>query len=622
MLVRLIYLLVSLIMMFDFVFPAEPAIIESPDVLVEAEPQINPQRTFDKINGAGGSIFYIERPNENLREVSAADFGMSPAKEDNFSALLSAIAYCKSNPGTELIIPSGDYYLNNTSVIDLNGINDLLINGNGARLIFSRVNVGIQICGCNCVEFRNIKFDWDRITLPLSDIAVIANASPKTNEIDFVFPELEYADEKMIFSAVTQCDPETLTYGAKCSAKEVYVYQSPDFIRSVERVSPNTLHIKHNGCFDNFKNGEKYIVRHYVYDSTFASINGLSRNITFNGVSLYGYPGAGFYAGDMASHFQIINSYIGVEPGKENEYHTSLGADAIHIVNTNGCFNIAGNDISGQGDDALNVHDGLGCVDEVNGNKIRITANAMCIRDGLTLAFRNELFEPVETKAKIVTYEYFPGDAAYLITLDRDVSSEVKQGYITFCTDYDSGNYVVRDNYIHENRARGFLLQSSNGLCENNRFYKTEMQAIKVVMDISHGLWYEGKGVDRLVIRNNSFELCDYIGTGEVITVGTNIDGKEAVSQPFTNVEITGNTFKDFPGSVINVNNVNGFSFTDNKINAGDFMPESKNGARAVFGKYCSNVSFSENEWENCPLGEAAKSKNIAVWAKINDGRK
>ena len=32
-------------------------------------------------------------------------------------------------------------------------------------------------------------------------------------------------------------------------------------------------------------------------------------------------------------------------------------------------------------------------------------------------------------------------------------------------------------------------------------------QQIKIVMDIMPGLWYEGTGVNNLVIRNNEFEL-------------------------------------------------------------------------------------------------------------------
>ena len=607
----------AFLMLFQFAFPAVPSVKESEKVLIEAEPESNEMRTYDKINGVGGSVFYIARPSDNLNVVNASDFGMNSDKADNYNELKSALDYCRTHPNTKLVIDNGIYYLDNKAALSLVGSENILIDGSGATLVFSNVCIGFEVSGCDCVEFRNIKFDWDWDKLPLSDIVVVRNASSKSNELDFIFPELDEVDENTIFSAVSQCDPETLTYGAKYSNKEVYVYQNPSMIKSVAKTDKNVLHISHNGCFKNFKDGETFILRHYVYDTTFMVLNDSSKNVTFDGVSVYGYPGAGFYAGSKASHFQIIDSYIGVNPEMKDKRHTSLGADAIHIVNTDGCFNISGCDISGQGDDALNVHDGLGWVKSVDGNKVTVCANAMYIRKGDVLKFRDDKFNETDITAQISNLRFYDG-TYYDIIFTEDMSDKIGVDYIAYNTSCCSDNYVVRNNYIHENRARGFLLQSSNGLCENNRFYKTEMQAIKVVMDISPGLWYEGTGVDRLIIRNNRFEQCDYIGTGEVITIGSNIAGETAVSQPFTNIEITGNTFVDLTKRVINANNINGLTFTDNHIDAGKNLRKSTTSARAYFGKYTSNITFENNEWGHCFLGEIAKAETVAQWARIN----
>ncbi|MCQ2479819.1 MAG: hypothetical protein MJ120_04180, partial [Clostridia bacterium] len=289
---------------------------------------------------------------------------------------------------------------------------------------------------------------------------------------------------------------------------------------------------------------------------------------------------------------------------------------AIHIANSDGCFNIANCDISGQGDDALNVHDGLGWVKSIDGNKITLEATAVYMRAGDVLKFRDALFNETDATATIKDITY--SGAYYDITFTEDVSDKIGLNYIAYDLSCSSENYVVRDNYIHENRARGFLLQSPNGLCENNVFYKTEMQAIKVVMDISPGLWYEGTGVDNLEIKGNEFLMCDYIATGEVITIGSNISGKTATSEPFTNIRITDNTFKEFPERVLNADNVNGLTFTGNTVDAGEEMPKSKTSARAYFGKYCDNITFENNQWQNCIAGEIAKSKKPSLWAIIN----
>lgn len=623
MLTKLLALLASFLMLFQSAFPKEAEIRKSDDVLKEQPPQTSSLRTSDKITGAAGSEFYIERPSKNLKEVNASQFGMSPEKADNFNEFKAALAYCRSNPNTKLVLGSGSYYLDNKATISINGFNNILIEGNDTTLVFSNVVSGLDISGCDCVEFRNIIFDWDWEKHPLSDIVVIRNADFKAGTLDFVFPENNAVDENMIFSAISECDPETLTYGAKYSNKEIYIYQQPDMIKSVTKTDKNVLHVEHDRQhFKSFKNGDTFILRHYVYDTCFASLNSESKNITFDGISLYGYPGSGFVVSSKASHFQIINSYIGVDPEKKDIHHTSLGADAIHIVNTDGCFNISDCDISGQGDDALNVHDGLGVVKSVDGNKIQLTASAMYMRKGDVLKFRDDRFNETAISAEIAELQYHGDGTYYDITFTEDISDKIAADYIAYNTSCCSDNYVIRDNYIHENRARGFLLQSSNGLCENNKFYKTEMQAIKIVMDITHGLWYEGTGVDRLIVRNNEFEMCDYIATGEVITIGSNIDGETATSQPFTNIEITENTFRELSKRVLNANNVNGLVFSGNTIDAGKEMPKGLSGARAYFGRYCSNITFESNSWNNCLAGNIAKAQTAALWARINSIKK
>ena len=615
MLSKIVALFAAFIMLFVNMFTTETPKIESGDILIEEKPAANELRTYDELNGVAGSKFYIERPKADaLKVVSGSDFGMDAEKDDNYEAFRSAIAYCRANSGTCLKLENGVYKISNRDTFALHGLKDILIDGCGATLVFSNVVNAFSVLDSDCVEIRNLKFDWDWDSKPLSDIVTVANADSKNNELDLIFRDRE-ADENTVFSAISQCDPETFTYGAKRGTREDYIYQHPECIVSVTKTDKKTLHVKHDGSFKKYENGEVYILRHYVYDTQFMGIRS-STDVTVDGVTLYGYPGSGFVVDKKASHFQIINSFIGANPEYKETRHTSLGADAIHIVNTDGCFNIENNDISGQGDDALNVHDGLGCADEVNGNEIMLTASAMLIEVGDTLGFRDDKFNATDITAKVIAKEQIRYDY-FKLTFDKNLDGIVGKNYIAFSTAYDSGNYIIRNNYIHENRARGFLLQSSNGLCENNTFYKTDMQAIKIVMDISRGLWYEGTGVDRLVIRNNKFEMCDYGRGQEVITIGTNLDGEAAVSQPFTNIEITGNTFVDFPKYVLNANNVNGLIFTDNTVEAGKKFKFESGRGKAWFGQYCSNITYGNNDCTP-EVKQTVKAEKIRTWAEIN----
>ncbi len=616
MLLRTVSLIASLIL----IFMPSVALPEKPDVLIESLGGLNENRTADEINGANGTRFYIQRPKaDKLNEVNASDFGLSESNEDNFEAFQSALDYCSQHPQTKLIIDKGTYYFRSVKGLDANNCKDLLIEGSNATFIFSSTGYKFFIRNSDCVEIRNLNFDWNWAESPLASVVTVENSNADANTIDLVFKNTEYCNENNRLMAITQCDPETYTFGAKYSSKEVYLYQDANAVQSVQKISENKLRVTHNGCMDGFENGEKYILRHYVYDGTVFNLREYSRNLTFDNVSVFGSAGMAFICEGNCSHFQIINSFIGVNPEYKDSRSVSLTADAIHIVNTDGCFNISGCDISGMGDDAVNVHDGLGYVSAVNGNTLTLIASAMRLETGDTLKFKNSKFENTDLSAKIVSVKALDWITKEVVV--EGLPESVTAGWTAYNTECNSGNYVIRNNYFHENRARGLLLQSSNGLCENNRFYKTMAQAIKVVMDIEPTLWQEGTGVDNLIIRNNTFEKCNYSDWGSVIEIGTNIAGKSAETAVFTNIEISSNIFTDMPSMLMKVNNVNGLIISGNTVDTGNFFENDTAQGRVEMYNYCSNIDYSDNAFISSGfLGykKIVRSDSLSVWAQAN----
>ena len=617
MLLKLVSFIASILLLFTS--SATTPSIKS-DVLVEENNSINENRTADEINGANGTRFYIQRPKaEKLNVVNASDFGLSEENEDNYSAFQSALDYCALHPQTKLVIDKGTYYFRNENGLDANNCTDLLIEGNGATFVFSETGYKFFVRNSDCVEIRNLNFDWNWDEKPLASVVTVQNSNPDNNTLDLVFKDKEYCVENCSMSAITQCDPEAYTFGAKYSSKENYLYQDATSIKFVQKISDNTLRVTHNGCLDSFENGETYILRHYVYDGTVFNIRDYSKNITFDNVNIYGSSGMAFVCEGNCSHFQIINSFIGINPENKDKRCVSLTADAIHIVNTNGCFNISGCDISGMGDDCINVHDGLGYVSEVVDNTITLIASAMRLQEGDILAFKNDKFENTDLTAKIVSVKTLEGITQEVVV--ENLPESVTAGWTAYNTACDSSSYVISDNYFHENRARGLLLQSSNGLCENNRFYKTMAQAIKVVMDIEPTLWQEGTGVDNLIIRNNTFEKCNYSDWGCVIEIGTNIAGRSAETAVFTNIEISSNSFSDIPSLLLRANNINGFVFAENTVDTGNFFDENSSQGGIEFGKYCSNIAYADNAFINSGFlryKEIVKSDSVYVWAQVN----
>ncbi len=616
MLLKLVSFIASILLLFTSSVTAP----QKTDVLIEVLDNLSENRTADEINGANGTKFYIQRPkSEKLTEINASDFGLSESNEDNFSAFQNALNYCSLHPQTKLVIDKGTYYFRSLNGLDANNCTDLLIEGNGATFVFSSTGYKFFIRNSDCVEIRDLNFDWNWEESPLASIVIVQNSNSDTHTLDLVFKDAEYCDENSRLAAITQCDPETYTFGAKYSSKENYLYQDATSIKSVQKISDNTLRVTHNSCMDNFENGETYILRHYVYDGTIFSIRNQSKNITFDNVSIFGSPGMAYICEDNCSHFQIINSFIGVNPEYKDKRCVSLCADAIHIVNTDGCFNISDCDISGMGDDAINVHDGLGYVSALNGNTLTLIASAMRLNEGDVLAFKNKKFENTEFTAKIVSVKALEGITKEVVV--ESLPESVSEGFVAYSTECNSSNYVISNNYFHENRARGLLLQSSNGLCEDNRFYKTMAQAIKVVMDIEPTLWQEGTGVDNLIIQGNTFEKCNYSDWGSVIEIGTNIAGKSAETSVFTNIEISSNKFTSLPSMLLRADNVNGFVFFNNTIDAGEFFDKNSIQGRIQFGKFCSNATYTDNVFADSgflQFKEIAKADNIRVWAQIN----
>ena len=601
---------------FGFVIPDVP----QTGVVSETAPVISEYCVLDEIRGVEDSVFYVVRPKADaLNTVYAADFGFAAANFDNYAAFAAIIHYCRQHPRTRVIFQAGDYAFNTDSGFGLDSLTDIYFEGNGARFVFSYGSSYFNLSNCECVEFNNITIDWNWERSRLGSIVRVENADASNNTLDLVFTELADVSADVVFAAITQYDPETLTPGAKESSKEVYLYQTLGAIAGVEKIGSNVLRVTHNGVLDNFLNGEVYLLRHYVYGSAVFYLYNNSRHITFDGVNIVGAAGMGFVVAGGANHFQFLNTTIGLNPGCAATRRVSVTADALHIADSNGYFRIENCDFSFMGDDGVNIHDNLGCISEVTDSKTLMVQGwmAAAIVPGDVLAFKNSDFKTLDFTSAVVSVAP-AGTGLYAVTLENAMPASVKKGGMLFNTAHFSGNYVIRGSRFHENRARGLLLQSGNGLCENNTFYKIMGNAIRIIMDVSPGYWQEGTGVDNLVVRNNTFNMCSYSNWGAVIFIGTQIEGKAAkTTTAFTNIDISNNTFQDSPAAVLDANNVSGFKFSGNTISNEMAYSWDIDRGRLKFGFYCTSVNLENNTWtasRNMFVPEIPKFLNPAMF--------
>lgn len=589
------------------IFNLKPTPITMPENLAaESEPTTDEMRTYDRVDGVNDSVFYIARPNEkSCRSVNASDFGVSTAADDNYSAFCKAIEYCKANPNITLKVDGGKYYFRTDKAIMLDGLKNVLIDADGAQFIFENPNY-FHIVNCNCIEIRGLGITWNLDVSRLASLVNIRNASKESHSFELEFTELNEVSADIPIMAFTKYDPETLTPGTRQDFKENYVYQFPGSIKTVEKTGHNVLKVTHDGSLDNYTDGEVYLLRHHVYGGNAFNVYNTS-NITFSGIKLYAVAGMGWLIENRSEHFQLLGCVIGLDP-EHDDNRISTTADGVHIANTNGKFRISGCDFSFMGDDDVNVHDNIATVtDKLDEKTVEIYTNANNFAAGDTAIFSSQGFDRLGFSAEVTSVE------GKKLTFDKELPDYIVKDCIVSNGSIDSGNYVISGNYFHENRARGLLLQSNNGLCENNRFYKTMANPIKVIMDISSGLWLEGTGVNGLVIRNNSFVECNVVEWSAQISISTNIDGKSADSTLFYNITVENNSFDNFYGRLVDASNVSNLKICSNRVNNKDGSYEAKRG-RIIIRQSCSRVTISNNEYKasvKAPFQRLIEFKNI-----------
>ena len=603
----LLCIVTSFLMLIAPIFKIEPTPVAPPENLaLENEPTTDEMRTYDRVDGVNDSVLYIARPNEkSCRSVNASDFGVSTAADDNYSAFCKAIEYCKANPNITLKVDGGKYYFRTDKAIMLDGLKNVLIDADGAQFIFENPNY-FHIVNCNCIEIRGLGIKWNLDVSRLASLVKIRNASKESQSFELEFTELNEVSADIPIMAFTKYDSEALTPGTRQDFKENYVYQFPGSIKTVEKTGHNVLKVTHDGSLDNYTDGEVYLLRHHVYGGNAFNVYNTS-NITFSGIKLYAVAGMGWLIENRSEHFQLLGCVIGLDP-EHDDNRISTTADGVHIANTNGKFRISGCDFSFMGDDDVNVHDNIATItDKLDERTIEIYTNANNFAAGDTAIFSSKGFDRLGFSAEVTSVE------GKKLTFDKELPDYIVKDCIVSNGSIDSGNYVISGNYFHENRARGLLLQSNNGLCENNRFYKIMANPIKVIMDISSGLWLEGTGVNGLVIRNNSFVECNVVEWSAQISISTNIDGKSADSTLFYNITVENNSFDNFYGRLVDASNVSNLKICGNRLNNKDGSYEARRG-RIIIRQSCSRVTISNNEYKasvKAPFQRLIEFKNI-----------
>lgn len=411
---------------------------------------------MDEIHGVNDSVFYIARPDEaSLTVINASQFGLSTDAEDNTQAMRNAFEYCRHHPNTKLVIDKGIYHFSPEEDIYLNRLENTLVDANNAEFIFSTPHY-FKVYACDNVEIRNMIVDWDWDTLRLGSLVKIENENDVDNTLEIEFTELDEVDADIPLFSFMQYDPVELVAGVHGSFKIYSPFVDTECIKNVEKVEgrPNVLKVTHSGALDYFRNDEVYMLRHYVYGGQVFNTVEESSNITYNNISIYGACGMGYVFAYGSNHYQIINSYIGLRPGTEDQYRISTTADGIHISNSGGYFRIDNCDLSFCGDDILNVHSNMFYIESIDESRMVLegTVPNKIVEPGHTLSFMDLNFNNIDYEATVESITRNGYEAT--ITLTEPLPEIITTDIVAYNKNRHSANYVLTNNYVHETKGR------------------------------------------------------------------------------------------------------------------------------------------------------------------------
>ena len=434
-------------------------------------------------------------------ELDAGLFGLSPDNDNNADSLSAALKFCAENKINRLNVKPGVYHFEITESFVFKDITDFELYAEGARFVFY-------------------------------------SPVPNTGQITFFYMENREIAPASLFVSLNSVNPETFTPGTEGGLEYNVDGNCRESFKNRERIGEKLYRCTYkngSGGKTVFSEGGFYLVRHYMYNGGVFLIYD-SKNITFENFCIYGAPGSGFDVRGRSSYFYFNG--VRVTLAEYDVRHITTTADAVFLAGTDGHMLFENCDIGFQGDDGINIHNGVyRGLKRIPGEDSAFVLNAR-FRKGDKLVFVNTDLTPTGFSAVIADKK--PSGNAYKFLLDKKIPDEIGSEHIIYNTSFDSAHFVIRNCKFHENRARGILVQADCGVIENCEFYNIQGAAIQIETGVSSG-WCEGRGVRDVVIRNNKMTGCDVNDWGKgVIYMSTYaLDGVPIVNSDYPNCTST-----------------------------------------------------------------------------------
>lgn len=525
--------------------------------------------------------------------VRVSDFGARPYTYENcIVRLQEAISECKRSGARVLsfekgrydIWPEGairrEYFISNTSTeqeclskvktigLLFEEMKDLIVEGNGATLMFHGKMTTIALERCENLIFRNLHIDFER---------------PAGSEMTFTHVEGDEVEVSVHHDTRYEIVNGRLNLygeGWRSNKNHCIEYDPADqtfrysqgwnilVASEAKEVGPNIVRFHIPDGFSP-KTGNTLTIRDIIRDQVGWFILE-SRNITLSRIQMHYMHGLGIVSQYTRN---ITMDRVKCMPREDSGRLLAASADMMHFSGCSGKVMVDSCYFAGAQDDPINVHGtNLRAVEKVNERTLKLrfmhgqSYGYNAYFEGDTVAFVKASAMERFASAQVTAVKRLT-DRIVEVTFNRDIPDELELNHDCVENLSCTPEVEIRNCYFTRTSTRGTLMTTPRKVViANNTYYKTGMSAILIEGDAEG--WYESGPVKDVLIQNNTFIGCAYSGgPGNAVIAlhpsNTIVDVERPVHR---NVRIIDNTFHTFGNPVLYAKSTEGLIFKGNDV--------------------------------------------------------
>ncbi len=524
-------------------------------------------------------------------------------------------------PGDYFFSPqlSADYRLSNSDVLPerklgiwMQGMRNVTLEGNGARLLFSGHMQPVTMDHCEEIVMHGFTIDWERPLIAEGVVTAFDKESVDLIVDPAAFPH-RFTGDWLEFDAGNgewypltprgqiQFDESTRTVRGNTGDKYF-----PE--KSVEQVGAHTYRFR----FRNLKEpvdtavGNIFVLRHNerMHAGLFTE---KCRNVTFSDITVHSCGGLGCLAQfcDTVTYERV--SFVPNEAAGRRI--TSGRDDGMHVTCCKGMITITQCSFLGLMDDPINVHGCCVAVEEVIDRRtVRCRYMHEQARgfhywaqpgDEIGVISRGNM-QTIHT-ARAAKYELLDM-ASFLLTFESDLPQDIltaDAGTLALDNLTNTAAFTCTKNRFGSCRARGVLVSTPKPVLIAENLFESSGSAILVAGDSNY--WFESGACRDVTIRDNVFtsaclssmyQFCE-----GVISICPVVPKPEEDKPYHRHIAITGNVF-DSPDVPV----LYGFSceelvFEGNRIFKSYHGRPWHPGKAMITLEYCRDVRIGGNRW-------------------------